>query len=261
MRYSVGITIVIFTLAAMACGFKRSPEPVPEKKGGAFEPVAVIELFTSQGCSSCPPADILLAQTIADAKRSGKKILALSFHVDYWNRLGWADPFSDAAYSARQRSYVNHFELDGAYTPQMVINGSKEFVGSDKTVLTQSLHDALQTNAAVDFTRLHAVYKTDQTIQLEYALQGKVADNDIHFAVVALQETTTVKRGENGGRTLINSNIVRQLVTVNAAASGKIDFAASTLPAKENTTIIAFVQQKHDLKIIGAAMAKINSAE
>jgi len=103
MKFKLFIAVISIALAVMACGFKKSPKPLQTKVNGNFEPVAVIELFTSQGCSSCPPADALLAQTITDAKTNGKKILALSFHVDYWNRLGWADPFSSAAYSARQK--------------------------------------------------------------------------------------------------------------------------------------------------------------
>jgi len=107
-------------------------------------PVAVIELFTSQGCSSCPPADKLLTETVNRAKAGQQSVYALSFHVDYWNRLGWSDPYSDARYSARQRQYARQLNTATIYTPQAVINGRQEFVGSNRTRLNTLLADALK---------------------------------------------------------------------------------------------------------------------
>ena len=97
----------------------------------AAEPFAVVELFTSEGCSSCPPAEALLNQIHPRAAKSGQRIYTLAFHVDYWDRLGWKDPFSEAAYSQRQNSYANGFGEDRIYTPQMIVNGRGGFVGSD----------------------------------------------------------------------------------------------------------------------------------
>ena len=91
---------------------------------------AVVELFTSQGCSSCPPADVLLGKEIADYNKAGKKLIALSFHVDYWNRLGWTDRYSQHAFTERQYGYSGILKLNGVYTPQVVINGQWETVGS-----------------------------------------------------------------------------------------------------------------------------------
>ncbi len=258
MKFKIFPAIAFIALVVVACGFKKSPKPLQAKSNGMFEPVAVIELFTSQGCSSCPPADALLAQTIAAAKTNGKKIFALSFHVDYWNRLGWADPFSNAAYSARQSSYVSHFGLDGAYTPQMIVNGNKEFVGSDNSLLTQSLADALKTKAEINFTSLNATFAEGKPITVNYTTEGNIAGAKINFALVSLNETTNVKRGENGGRTLTNENVVRQWVTKTANNSGEITFANPPVSAKNNTAIVAFVQEDKSFKITGAAMAVIN---
>lgn len=101
--------------------------------------VAVVELFTSEGCSSCPPADKLLRTIQAESK----DVYVLSYHVDYWDRLGWKDPFSQAAFTERQRDYAQQFNLESIYTPQVVINGVKEFVGSDeqrlRSILTQKI--------------------------------------------------------------------------------------------------------------------------
>ena len=250
----------LMAFALMACGnttstSKNIPDP---KTTGTFEPVAVIELFTSQGCSSCPPADELLAQTIAYAKKEGKKIFALSFHVDYWNRLGWSDPFSKAAYSQRQNDYVTAMSLQGAYTPQMVVNGSSEFVGSDKNALAQSLTKALAVKTETGFKNLASTYGDGKSIKVQYSLEGNFANSTMNFALVSLSETTSVKRGENGGRTLTNENVVRQWISKTANSSGEIEFTNTPIPAKENIAIVAFVQQEKDFKIIGAAMAKMN---
>jgi hypothetical protein len=258
MKFIKLSSLAVIILVVVACGFKRSPQPAPVKSNGMFEPVAVIELFTSQGCSSCPPADALLAQTITNAKATGKNIFALSFHVDYWNRLGWADPFSNAAYSARQKNYVTRFGLDGAYTPQMIVNGTEQFVGSDKDLLTQSLTKALNTKTAIQFKQLTATFAEGKPVKVNYAVEGDIAATTINFALVSLSETTVVKRGENGGRTLTNENIVRQLVSKITTTSGEIEFTSAAVAAKNNTAVIAFVQNEKSGQIIGAAMATMH---
>jgi hypothetical protein len=253
MKLKIAGTAAIIICGVLILSFKKNKAAVTDTM---FEPFAVVELFTSQGCSSCPPADALLARTIADAKTSGKKIFALSFHVDYWNRLGWKDPFSSSNFSQRQKDYVTALNLDGAYTPQMVINGSSQFVGSDNSSLTQSLTKALNTKAAVNFTTLTATYNNNKKITLQYAVEGNFAASKISVALISLTETTVVKRGENGGHTLKNENVVRQWISKDAAATGEIIFENTADLQNENTAVIAFVQQQKDLKITGAAMVK-----
>lgn len=254
MKLKVAGTAAIIICGVLILSFKKNKGVTDSN--AMFEPFAVIELFTSQGCSSCPPADELLARTITDAKKSGKKIFALSFHVDYWNRLGWKDPFSSSNFSQRQKDYAAALNLDGAYTPQMIVNGSNQFVGSDNNSLAQSLAKALNTKAAVNFTALTAIYKSGKTIALQYAVEGNFAASKINVALISLTETTVVKRGENGGHTLRNENVVRQWISKDAAASGEIVLQNTVGHLKENTAIIAFVQQEKDLKITGAAMVK-----
>jgi hypothetical protein len=223
----------------------------------AQRPVAVIELFTSQGCSSCPPADKLLAQTISEAKKDGRNIIALSFHVDYWNRLGWADPFSDRAYSQRQSDYVEAMHLRSAYTPQMVVNGWDEFVGSNSKDLKAALEKALKDRPAAAFKTLGATAKGSQPPRLRYELEGDYVGCELHFALVSLTETTAVKRGENGGRELENANVVRQFITIPAQASGEVVFEADPLPFTANLGIIGYIQHP-DGRIVGAAVAKMD---
>ena len=178
-------------------------------------------------------------------------------HVDYWNRLGWADPFSSSNYSQRQNDYVSALNLSGAYTPQMIVNGSTQFVGSDKNQLAKALTKALKTNAAINFTSLKATLNKDKTINVQYALDGNTAAGQLNFALISLSETTLVKRGENGGNTLINENVVRQWVHKKASTSGQVQFSGSSIISLENIAVIAFFQQDNNLNITGAAMAKI----
>ena len=113
-------------------------------KGDAGAAFAVVELFTSEGCSSCPPADALLAEMVQDARTHGRPVYCLAFQVDYWNRLGWTDPYSDAAFSRRQYDYAHALSLGGVYTPQMIVNGTDEFVGSDRERSRKSIDAALK---------------------------------------------------------------------------------------------------------------------
>ena len=252
--------ITIMAIIAASFGFKYSNnnEVKNERKSiGAFEPVAVIELFTSQGCSSCPSADKLLGNTIHN--NIGKKVFALSYHVDYWNRLGWADPFSSAAFSNRQNQYVRALNIDGAYTPQIVVNGNREFVGSDKNALLSSLGNALSQKAEAGFSELEALQYQQKAIKVKYKLEGNYVNTSINFALISISETTEIKRGENGGITLTNENIVRQLVTQKADVKGEIVFAISPMPQAKNAAVIVFIQKQNSLQIIGAAMTKIQN--
>lgn len=237
----------------MSCTNAQNVNPI--KKEGIFSPVAVIELFTSQGCSSCPPADALLSKTIASAKENGQSIYALSFHVDYWNSLGWTDPFSEHAYSQRQANYVSSFKLSGAYTPQMVVNGKAEFVGSDESALNRNLQLVFSEKAKVDFTKLEAT-NDKGSISLKYTLDGDFSNTTINAALISLKETTPVKRGENGGRTLTNENVVLNFITKNALASGVINIDASAMKDKNNLSIIVFIQNKN-MEITGASETTI----
>ena len=172
-------------------------------------PVALVELFTSQGCSSCPRADQLLSRLVAAGDSS---IIALSFHVDYWDRLGWKDPYSAKQYTIRQQQYAKTFGSSTIYTPQMVVNGSANFVGSDEPKAKKAIAQALKnTSRHIDLTidriesgKITAVYHISE-----------LSDSRVlHLALVERNITTAVRRGENGGRTLHHDNVVRTLMTL-----------------------------------------------
>src|ERR1700761_8258700 len=139
--FRIFITVACLGLALMVTqAFKIIKDKTTVK--AAEKGFAVIELFTSEGCSSCPPADALVARVQKES--NGKPVYILAFHVDYWNRLGWKDVFSSAEYSERQSEYAKYLKLESVYTPQVIVNGKKEFVGSEESTLQNSVSAALQ---------------------------------------------------------------------------------------------------------------------
>lgn len=259
-------TIAGFTIAAAFIGCANADgsqsssaktKIIDTANKAASEPIAVIELFTSQGCSSCPPADKLLSTTISRAEKSGKKIYALSFHVDYWNRLGWADPFSDKAYSQRQSAYVQALGLDGAYTPQMIVNGKTAFVGSNSAALSRALGAALDASPKATISQLSAT-KVGNIYTIKYNLQGDYKNAVLNIALVSAYETTAVKRGENGGRTLTNENIVKGFKTVVATESGTSILSGEV---SGNASIVAYVQNKQTMEVLGASGIPLAATE
>ena len=181
----------------------------------------VVELFTSQGCSSCPPADALLAKLGSDPQLN---IVPLSFHVDYWNHLGWRDPYSAAEWSQRQNAYATKFRSSTVYTPEVVVDGSREFVGSDERGIRAALLQAKSAkhpvSVAVETARregnvLHVAFEANVAAALEH-------DAAIDVVVFERMLQTNVARGENGGRTLRNDFVVRRVTRPVVLAATRI---------------------------------------
>ena len=244
---------LIFVIAGLIL-FAFSPKE-NIKTTSSFEPIAVVELFTSQGCSSCPAADKLLAETKIKAK--DKKVFLLSFHVDYWNRLGWKDPFSNKLFSERQAAYVTKMNLQSAYTPQIVVNGTSEFVGSNAGLLQKNIDKSLNVNSTVSFVKLSTEINKGE-ITIAYKLEGAYNGTKINVALVADKEVSAIKAGENEGLTAVNENVVHYFTTVNIVENGE---GKLTLPykniEKEKFKIIAFVQSVQTNYIVGAVSQKI----
>ena len=177
----------------------------------AVRPV-LVELFTSEGCSSCPPADALLRQ-LDGTTTNGRRIIGLSEHVTYWNGLGWADPFSTNALTERQSAYGERFRLDSVYTPQAVVNGSQQLVGNDRGGLLAAI--GAQSAMETGMLRILSVQREGTNkLQVTYALKGTLPANGIDLVAVVADDLdqTHVLRGENAGETLRHVSVARTMV-------------------------------------------------
>jgi len=214
----------------------------------AAQPV-LVELFTSEGCSSCPPADALLQKLERNPTTPDTVVIAMSEHVDYWNHLGWNDPFSTAQMSVRQQAYALRFGSKGPYTPQMVVDGVDEFVGSDASRARHAIADAA-TRPKVELT-LQSAGPGKLHIS---APAGKAAD--LFVAIVYDPDPSAVSRGENSGRRLIHISVVKSLKKVgelgrNRPFDADVPFAAdSRLP---NERLVVFAQERGQGRVLGAA--------
>ncbi|MEM9836434.1 MAG: DUF1223 domain-containing protein [Bacteroidota bacterium] len=200
----------------------QSTLPPTEKKGFATEaaPFAVVELFTSQGCSSCPPADRQLALLKKAAEQKGTEVYALSFHVDYWNYLGWKDPFSAEAFSQRQYQYSDWLRAR-VYTPQMVVNGQTEFIGSRRNEAEAAVAKALNQTPAYRITT--TATQTDRMLKINYSTSAAPTGDFIIAALAQKEVKTAVKRGENHGKDLVHINVVRGFAQQPAAQEDAIE--------------------------------------
>jgi len=234
----------------------RTQEEIPPAK--EKWPV-LVELFTSQGCSSCPPADKNLAFLEKQQPSSEAEIITLSLHVDYWNRLGWTDVFSSPKYSERQGFYSNTFKLGGeVYTPQMVVDGTHQFVGGNMNEANKAISSSVKLPKA----------KIDLSISGD-KLKVKISElpehsySNVFLAVAENNLSTNVKRGENGGKILPHASVVRELKTIgNITAEDKsfeTETAFQTPPAwkKENLKFVVFIQVEQTSKIIGVNQIKL----
>lgn len=215
---------------------------------------AVVELFTSEGCSSCPPADEIVAEV---KKEYGENVYVLSFHVDYWNYLGWKDEFSDRLYSARQQQYASVFKLESIYTPQVIVNGTREFVGSDKSMLEKTITESLRTTANNPI-KINAFSKENKNVTVNY--EANINDKtNLNIALIQLHAVSDVKRGENRGRTLKHVNVVRNFKSINLdkTGNGSTEFDILAGFDKDSYKVIAYLQDKNSLLITGVAEAAI----
>jgi hypothetical protein len=227
------------------------------RRAKASNGFAVVELFTSEGCSSCPPADALVANVQQEDK--GLPVYILVFHVDYWDRLGWKDAFSNAAYSDRQRQYAGWFKSSEIYTPQIVVNGGQEFVGSDAARLRNAISGGLKTTDGVSLVLDKAVVG-DGKLSWKGHVDGHPAGKRMAFevAIVERSAVTLVKGGENNGRTLSHVQIVRNFQTLpldGVEVAGGLSWPAGLDPHRAQ--VIAFIQDQDNGKILAAASSDL----
>ena len=222
--------------------------------GPAQRKAVVVELFTSEGCSSCPPADHLLGRLRATAQAVGAEVIPLGFHVDYWDSLGWHDRFSSAAFTRRQEKYAARFRLGGPYTPQMVVDGGQEFIGSD----------GHQAQAAI----ARAAARPEQAdVQLQWKAAGRLAvrvkavapglESDVMLAITEDNLSTSVGAGENNGHVLHHSAVVREFRRLGRLKDGILEaetsIAANPAWKPDNLRVVVFVQPASEEAVAGAA--------
>jgi len=214
----------------------------------------VVELFTSQGCSSCPPADAILSEL---AGQPG--VLALSFHVDYWDYIGWQDPFASAQYTNRQREYAATLGLRYVYTPQIVIDGRHDVVGSHRREVTRAIEQSKETARSVEVT-----LEGDNGGRVLLSA-GKAPAGGATVWLVTFDDNhdTQVARGENGGRSLHNSNVVREMTTLGTwngeAKSFPLDFAKARSEGRGGCAVI--VQDGRGGPVLGAAVYDLDAPQ
>jgi hypothetical protein len=265
-RLFAGLTFISAILGVTALT-QPNPQAAAGRPPASRSPV-VVELFTSEGCSSCPPADALLSQLADEKLGSNVQLIALEEHVDYWNDLGWVDPFSSRDWTARQYVYAGVLKNGNPYTPQMVVDGTVEFVGSHTQQARESiLKAASNTKIPVSMER----GKSGRGDQLEFSakagkLEGKTGSDtaEVWLAVTETGLHSAVTRGENAGEDLHHAAIVRFLRKIGEAKGDREpSFAGeATVPLKkewkhENLRAVLFVQEKKSRRILGAVEIRI----
>jgi len=224
----------------------------------------LVELFTSEGCSDCPPADQLLEKLDRSQPIDGTEVIALSEHVDYWNNIGWRDPYSSGQYSERQGAYAHQFGLSSVYTPQMVVDGKAQFVGSDEGEAIQAIESASRSaKLPVSLSSLRS--EADKLVlhvdagPFPPSMQKSAAN--VLLAIADETDQSSVTRGENAGRNLKHVAVLRSLTSV-----GELDTAGTfsrevTLNFNRDKTqklrVIAIVQEPRTGKVLGVELARL----
>jgi len=249
MRFSLTVsTLIAFSILAGVSvrHTEANPAPRPSSDDTPRTPV-LVELFTSEGCSSCPPADALLEKLDRSQPISGAQLIVLSEHVDYWDDIGWKDPYSSHEYSERQSAYAAQFGRGGIYTPQMVVDGHYELVGSDERQAIRAVENAVKLEKIQVMLSVFHVEEPNklgvrvETGPLPSSFAAKSAN--VFLAVADESDESHVIRGENAGRTLKHVAVLRDLVPV-----GKV---GRTENFSRNVTLDLDAGNRRDLRIVG----------
>lgn len=220
----------------------------------------LLELFTSEGCSSCPPADALLTKIDHEQPIKNAELIVLSEHVDYWNHGGWTDPYSSAAFSSRQQRYAALLHAEDIYTPQLVIDGSSQLVGSD----WPKIHGALQRSDPAARKLAIELKGSDtgrgKTVSILIRPQAEVSMGDVYVALAADYTETTVQGGENAGHRLAHTAVassIKKIGSISAGASFTGDFKIPSQTTRVPTRVVVFVQNSRTGRVLGVSQVKM----
>ena len=267
MRFSFEITVLVpfFSLAVVLLPYVHDAKAsaLPSTVETPRTPV-LIELFTSEGCSSCPPADALLAKLDRSQPVNGAELIVLSEHVDYWNDIGWKDPYSSHEYSERQRAYAARFGRGSVYTPQMVIDGHSELVGSDERRAIQAVENETKfAKVPLSLSAIRFESKNKLGMHVEVGPLGpSIAAHSarLFLAIADDSDESQVSRGENAGRTLKHVAVLRSLVSVGTV--GKTDKVSRDISVKFSSEggrplrIVGIIQESTAGRVLGVASAR-----
>lgn len=255
LAWWLGAALGTLTFGVGAAGVARHSEAQTDAKGDVRQPV-LVELFTSEGCSSCPPADELLANLDAMQPVAAARVIVLSEHVTYWDHEGWRDPYSLEEVTDRQKWYDENLGLSRVYTPQAIVDGTVQVLGTDEHKLLQAITDAAEktkTELSID----HATWTgNDVSFVIHHGdlTAGKIKPGLI--AVLAEDKTETkVKTGENSGKTLRNVSVVRVLREMNPSTEGSLTLKApgENKGATGPMRIVVFAVDKHTGHVLAVA--------
>jgi len=270
MKY-LGVLAVGIGISALVLSSGLRPgtrtENVLASPGEVHGPV-VVELFTSEGCSSCPPADSLLLKMDEAHSVGNVEVIALEEHVDYWDELGWRDPYSSHEWTERQQRYAYTFRQGSVYTPQMVVDGRAEFVGSREGQARQTIANSAGKEKAVVAVTAAMTSDGKDRVSVRVGKLPATSAADSSEVWLAITETglhTAVTRGENAGEDLRHSAVVRMLRKMGAADpknqetsfTGDVNVSLDKGWQRGNLRAVVFVQEKKTQQIVGAAEVKI----
>ncbi len=224
--------------------------------------IAIVELFTSEGCSSCPPADALLRNIHLKQAPSGQLIVGISEHVTYWNNLGWKDPYSSSLFTDRQSTYASRLSPEGSYTPQMVLDGEDQFVGSNSAALDQALRDdAKRTHLHL---RILSSTLLADAVDVKFSFSGPTSKPlDVIAVLTDDADRSYVSQGENSGRNLQHVSVARSLTKVAVVEGDTEKSIHLQIPKSFQVAngsghhVVLFVQEAHQGAIVGAAIASL----
>lgn len=225
----------------------------PDSWSQEGKPFAVVELFTSEGCNTCPAAEKLFAELKSEAEKNHTNIHFLEYHVDYWNRLGWKDPFSSFQYTNRQKNYTSVLNEEGLYTPMMVVNGKVAFTGSDEKKARSSIAQSLAHPVGMELTiDIDSIAR--DTLYLKYVSSGSGKNYFIRAVITEDKLISKIGAGENAGKTLTHESVVRVFFSAGLSSQE----ATLAVPLKKfkkgvNCRLTVFVQDKQTMEIVSVA--------
>ena len=260
-----GVLVFVFVLSLS--GLLAGTAWLDQPRAASEEPrtPVIVELFTSEGCSSCPPADELLIMLDEQQPVAGALVIPLSEHVDYWNGLGWPDPFASTVFTQRQEQYARALPTRGLYTPQMVVDGRMEFVGSRRDTAREAIARAAAAPKAAVSLAIIGDGRSPVVIEVTISGVSRLGDPDVADLWLAITErglTTDVRRGENARRRLRHTAVVRQLERIGtlptpipARFSNEAEVALERDWQVANLRAVVFLQERESRRVLGAAQA------